>query len=150
MLFTCERPPGRRPTLDKSQEVLLRKWFHQELSNCEMAKRLSVDEATIRRTLKRLKLTRKDGSGHRRFGVACRRRGRNAGNHDAGWGGFSPKLFARLIAQRCDIITYRKGKSGKLPKHCLTTEREKIDGREREYELCDRPRVRVGALPARP
>jgi transposase len=63
-------------------------------------------------------------------------------------GGFSPKLFTRLIAQGCDIITYRKGKSGKMPKHCFSTEREKIDGLEREYELCDRPRVRVGALPA--
>jgi transposase len=54
-----KKPSGRRPTLDKSQETLLRKWFHQALSNCDMAKRLSVDEATIRRTLKRLKLTRK-------------------------------------------------------------------------------------------
>jgi prepilin-type processing-associated H-X9-DG protein len=63
-------------------------------------------------------------------------------------GGFSPKLFARLIAQGCDIITYRKGRTGKMPKHCFATEREKIDGLAREYELCDRPRVRVGALPA--
>jgi hypothetical protein len=63
-------------------------------------------------------------------------------------GGFSPKLFARLIAQGCDIITYRKGKSRKLPKHCFTTEREEIDELEREYELCDRPRVRVGVLPS--
>ena len=63
-------------------------------------------------------------------------------------GGFSPKLFARLIAQGCDIITYRKGKSGKLPKRCFTTQQETIEGQEREYELCDRPRVRVGALPA--
>jgi transposase len=63
-------------------------------------------------------------------------------------GGFSATLFARLIAQGCDIITYRKGKSGKQPKRCFTTEREVIDGLEREYELCDRPRVRVGVLPA--
>jgi len=63
-------------------------------------------------------------------------------------GGFSPKLFARLIAQGCDIITYRKGKSGKLPKRRFSAQGETIDGLEREYELCDRPRVRVGALPA--
>lgn len=63
-------------------------------------------------------------------------------------GGFSPKLFARLIAQGCDIITYRKGKAGKQPKRCFTTEREKIDGLEREYEVCDRRRVRVGVLPS--
>jgi transposase len=62
-------------------------------------------------------------------------------------GGFSPKLFARLIAQGCDIITYRKGKSGKQSKCRFSTQRETIDEREREYELCDRPRVRVGALP---
>ena len=63
-------------------------------------------------------------------------------------GGFSAKLFARLIAQGCDIITYRKGKTGKQPNRCFTTERETIDGVEHEYELCDRPRVRVGMLPA--
>ena len=63
-------------------------------------------------------------------------------------GGFSAKLFTRLIAQGCDIITYRKGKKGKLPKRCFSTQREQIDGLPREYELCDRPRVRVGALPA--
>ena len=63
-------------------------------------------------------------------------------------GGFSAKLFARLIAQGCDIITYRKGKTGKQPNRCFTTERETIDGLEQEYELCDRPRVRVGMLPA--
>ncbi len=63
-------------------------------------------------------------------------------------GGFSAKLFARLIAHECDIITYRKGKSGKLPKRRFSAQRETIDGLEREYELCDRPRIRVGALPA--
>ena len=31
---------------------------------------------------------------------------------------------------------------------CFGREGEKIDGLEREYELCDRPRVRVGVLPA--
>lgn len=62
-------------------------------------------------------------------------------------GGSSPKLFARLIAQGCDIITYRKGKVRKLPKRRFTIQREKIEGIEREYTICDRPRVRVGRLP---
>ena len=37
-----KRPSGRHPALDKSQDALLRKWFRQKLSNCEMAQRLSV------------------------------------------------------------------------------------------------------------
>jgi len=63
-------------------------------------------------------------------------------------GGFSPKLFARLINEGFDVITYRKGKIPKLPTGRFTVHREKIDGVWREYEVCDRPRVRVGALPA--
>ena len=62
-------------------------------------------------------------------------------------GGFSPKLFARLIAAGFDVITYRKGKTKKMPVARFATQREKIDGTWREYTLCDRPRVRVGALP---
>jgi transposase len=63
-------------------------------------------------------------------------------------GGFSPKLFARLITAGFDVITYRKGKVRKLPSERFTVERRKIDGAWRQYEVCDRPRVRVGALPA--
>jgi len=63
-------------------------------------------------------------------------------------GGFSPKLFARLIAEGFDVITYRKGKINKLPAAQFTVLREKIGGVWREYQVCDRPRVRVGALPA--
>lgn len=63
-------------------------------------------------------------------------------------GGFSPKLFARLIAAGCDVITYRKGNVKKLPGERFTMHREKIDGVWREYKVCDRPRVRVGTLPA--
>jgi hypothetical protein len=63
-------------------------------------------------------------------------------------GGFSPKLFARLIGRGFDVITYRKGKVGKLPADRFATQRRKIDGVWREYTVCDRPRVRVGALPA--
>jgi transposase len=63
-------------------------------------------------------------------------------------GGFSPKLFTRLIAAGFDVITYRKGKISKLSGERFTVQREKIDGAWREYKVCDRPRVRVGTLPA--
>jgi len=63
-------------------------------------------------------------------------------------GGFSPKLFARLIGLGFDVITYRKGKVRKLPLQQFAAQRQKIDGAWREYEVCDRPRVRVGTLPA--
>src|SRR5208283_4398110 len=43
-------------------------------------------------------------------------------------GGFSPKLFARLIAAGFDVITYRKGKVKKLPAAQFTAKRQKIDG----------------------
>lgn len=64
-------------------------------------------------------------------------------------GGFSPKLFARLIESGFDVITYRKGKVRKLSSEQFAAQREKIEGRWREYQLCDRPHVRVGALPAK-
>lgn len=62
-------------------------------------------------------------------------------------GGFSPKLFARLIAAGFDVITYRKGKVKKLASTGFAVQREQIDGVWREYTICDRPRVRVGRLP---
>ncbi len=64
-------------------------------------------------------------------------------------GGFSPKLFARLIAAGFDVITYRKGKTKKLPESRFAKHGEKIKGAWREYTLCDRPRARVGAVSAR-
>jgi len=64
-------------------------------------------------------------------------------------GGFSPKLFARLLAAGFDVITYRKGKTRKLAARRFALQRQKIDDAWREYEICDRPRVRVGALPAK-
>jgi transposase len=63
-------------------------------------------------------------------------------------GGFSPKLFQRLIESGFDVITYRKGRVSKLAAGRFAVKRQKIDGVWREYHICDRPRVRVGALPA--
>jgi transposase len=63
-------------------------------------------------------------------------------------GGFSPKLFARLIAAGFDVITYRKGKVKPLASAQFSVQRRKIDGVWREYTLSDRARVRVGRLPA--
>ena len=61
-------------------------------------------------------------------------------------GGYSPKLFQRLIELGFDIITYRKGKSRLLPR-CVFEEHElKVDGKCFRYQLCDRARVRVGRL----
>jgi transposase len=61
-------------------------------------------------------------------------------------GGFSAKLFRRLIQGGFHVITYRKGKTRKLPASAFQKQRQKIDGQWQEYELCDRPRVRVGRL----
>ena len=63
-------------------------------------------------------------------------------------GGFSPKLFARLIAAGFDVITYRKGKTKKLASGRFALQRRKIDGVWRAYKVCDRPRICVGVLPA--
>ncbi|NMC20946.1 MAG: hypothetical protein GYA33_11055 [Thermogutta sp.] len=63
-------------------------------------------------------------------------------------GGFSPKLFARLIEAGFDVITYRKGKAKPLPAGQFSVQRRKIDGVWCEYTLSDRTRVRVGTLPA--
>jgi len=64
-------------------------------------------------------------------------------------GGYSAKLFARLIASGFDLITYRKGKVRKLAPSSFRKQRRKIDGAWREYELRDRQRVRVGRLRAK-
>ncbi|MCK5439018.1 MAG: helix-turn-helix domain-containing protein [Gemmatimonadetes bacterium] len=62
-------------------------------------------------------------------------------------GGFSPKLFGRLIDAGFDVITYRKGKVKKLASTRFAAEKQKIDGVWQEYTICDRSRVRVGTLP---
>ena len=61
-------------------------------------------------------------------------------------GGYSPKLFARLMEAGFDLITYRKGKSRALPRSRFEEHELKVDGRCLRYPLCDQPRVRVGRL----
>ena len=52
-------PPGRPSQLSKSQEAFVRRWFKAGVSNVEMARRLGVGEAAVRRTLERLGLKRR-------------------------------------------------------------------------------------------
>ena len=53
-------------------------------------------------------------------------------------GGWSPKLFAKLIKQGIDIITYRKGKTELIPEDHFYQIAEKIEGKKIEYRLHDR------------
>jgi transposase len=52
-------------------------------------------------------------------------------------GGFSPKLFASLIAAGFDILTYRKGKTRKVPLHRFAWCEALIEGKKVEYQLAD-------------
>ena len=61
-------------------------------------------------------------------------------------GGYSPKLFSRLIKSGFDIITYRKGKSSDRPLGEFEEQTLEVDGWCYTYELCDRAKVRVGRL----
>jgi Transposase protein len=61
-------------------------------------------------------------------------------------GGWSVKLFARLIALGVDVITYRKGTHKKLPRSQFVAQRVAAEGGEKIYWLHDAPRVRVGRL----
>lgn len=51
-------PTGRRAALDRTQGACVQRWFHQQVSNREMARRLGVSETTIRRLLRRAGLGR--------------------------------------------------------------------------------------------
>jgi transposase len=52
-------------------------------------------------------------------------------------GGFSPKLFLRLIADGFDILTYRKGYIRRIAGSSFTLHEEVIDGRKVSYTLAD-------------
>src|SRR5258708_1530421 len=53
-----KRPTGRHAKLARSQQALINRWFQQGVSNHEMARRLAVSEATIRRALHKAGLRR--------------------------------------------------------------------------------------------
>jgi transposase len=52
-------------------------------------------------------------------------------------GGWSPALFATLIAAGFDILTYRKGRFRHLPRRCFETHTAVLDGRSVTYQLAD-------------
>jgi hypothetical protein len=52
-------------------------------------------------------------------------------------GGFSPRLFSRLIAAGFDLLTYRKGKYRRVPKRAFTDHSGVIEGRRLCYSLAD-------------
>jgi len=52
-------------------------------------------------------------------------------------GGWSPALFARLIADGFDILTYRKGRCPKVPAKQFSEHEAELDGRQVRYYLAD-------------
>jgi hypothetical protein len=52
-------------------------------------------------------------------------------------GGYSPKLFLRLIGQGCDLLTYRKGRCPLVPRQCFRQHQGRLDGRHIDYILAD-------------
>ncbi|MBU1914686.1 MAG: helix-turn-helix domain-containing protein [Candidatus Thermoplasmatota archaeon] len=54
-------------------------------------------------------------------------------------GGWSPKLFAEIIAANFHILTYRKGKFRRVARKRFILRKATLDGRPVEYELDDRP-----------
>ncbi|TAN56544.1 MAG: helix-turn-helix domain-containing protein [Magnetospirillum sp.] len=53
-------------------------------------------------------------------------------------GGWSPKLFARLLKAHFDILTYRKGRWKEIPRSQFARCAKTIEGRRAIYELNDR------------
>ncbi len=60
-------------------------------------------------------------------------------------GGYSPKLWVKILAAGFDILTYRKGKWRKVPRRRFTEQCATFDDREVTYQLADQE-VRVGKL----
>ncbi len=60
-------------------------------------------------------------------------------------GGYSPKLFARLVADGFDMLTYRKGKFRRPAARCFRRHTARLDGRPVCYRLADQG-VRIGGV----
>ena len=54
-------------------------------------------------------------------------------------GGWSPKLFHRMIEEGFDILTYRKGKGRRIHERRFVRRRAKLDGHWVSYDLHDQP-----------
>jgi hypothetical protein len=54
-------------------------------------------------------------------------------------GGWSPKLFVKLISDGFDIITYRKGQVRHIPERKFLARKATLDARSVEYRLNDQP-----------
>jgi transposase len=52
-------------------------------------------------------------------------------------GGFSPRLFQQILATGFDLLTYRKGRSPRIPRHAFRRRRTIVDGRQISYVLAD-------------
>jgi transposase len=52
-------------------------------------------------------------------------------------GGFSPRLFQQILAAGFDLLTYRKGRSPRIPRHAFCPRRTVVDGRTITYVLAD-------------
>ena len=52
-------------------------------------------------------------------------------------GGYSPKLFVKLVADGFDILTYRKGRSRRVPRSRFREHQAVIDGQKVSYQLAD-------------
>jgi transposase len=52
-------------------------------------------------------------------------------------GGWSPKLFADLLAASFDFLTYRKGRFRRLPRRCFEAHSAVLDGKSVSYKLAD-------------
>lgn len=59
-------------------------------------------------------------------------------------GGWSPKLFYKIINAGFDIITYRKGHDPRIPVDAFKKVILNEKGKEYKYKLNDRTRVRIG------
>ena len=52
-------------------------------------------------------------------------------------GGWSPKLFVEILAAGFDFLTYRKGRTQRIPRRCFETHTAVLDGRTVTYQLAD-------------
>jgi hypothetical protein len=65
-------------------------------------------------------------------------------------GGWSPKLFARLLRDGWDLLTYRKGRARRVPLRCFREHKGSFEGHPVRYHLDDRGVLLLGRkLPLR-